>query len=216
MADQVRLKSLTVFASDRITVFAEGASEGTKGGAVVSGQEFETDLLHARDLVRLGSAEPTNPADLNGEVGPLEAHYSVSASDWKRYQAADDAAAKQIEAIRERVNQVAAEADSDIEGHRLRVEYEREEADRWIERHQARAEEARLQAEDLIASFAVKVDEARSLASPAGASADTVVGGDGGNAEATSPAEGAEPAPVAPAAEPDAATASPKASKKSS
>lgn len=94
MADKVRMTSRTVFANERITVFPKsGPAEGVKGGAAQVGDEFETDLLHAKDLDRLELADPVDRADLDGEALPLTAHYQVSAPALAADQAARAAAA---------------------------------------------------------------------------------------------------------------------------
>lgn len=48
-----------------------------EGGAVLPGDKFTTDWLHARELKQLGLAEPTDPAALNAE--PTDAVQPTSA-----------------------------------------------------------------------------------------------------------------------------------------
>lgn len=84
MADQVRMKSKTVFASTRITVFPkEGPEGGVAGGTVVDGNEFSTDVAHARELAALGRAEALNSSDLEGNTS-LEPAFHVSVADMRK------------------------------------------------------------------------------------------------------------------------------------
>lgn len=84
MADQVRMKSKTVFASSRITIFPKkGPEVGVEGGTVVDGDEFATDVAHARELDALGRAEALDPSALDGEA-TLEPAFHVSVADMRK------------------------------------------------------------------------------------------------------------------------------------
>lgn len=87
MANQVRMKSKSVFRNDRITVFVDGKPDGEKGRTVTVGEEFETDLGHAKELHRFGLADPVNASDLDAETPPLEPHFQVSEDDLRRDRA---------------------------------------------------------------------------------------------------------------------------------
>ena len=91
MADPVRMRSLTTFENPRIRIFREGGPpEGITGLPVVSGEPFETDLWHAKELDRLGHAEPVDPGSLEAETPPFEPHHQVSV-DQIRAQGAEAA-----------------------------------------------------------------------------------------------------------------------------
>lgn len=101
MTDQVRMKSKTVFSNERITVFREGGpEEGIKGGAALVGDEFETDLGHAKELAALDIAEPLKAADLKVETPALQPHHQVSvpqlAADQATRAQADSAASASV------------------------------------------------------------------------------------------------------------------------
>lgn len=70
MSDLVAMKAKTIFHDDRV--------RNDKGGLVEEGDTFETDVTHAKDLHRLGHADPVS-GTLDGiEAGPLSAHHQVS------------------------------------------------------------------------------------------------------------------------------------------
>ena len=92
MTDRVRMKSKTVFANERVTVFSAAYPEGKKGEPVTDGDEIETDLAHAKDLDRLGLAVALNPADLEGETR-LEPGYQVSVTELRAQDASSQTSA---------------------------------------------------------------------------------------------------------------------------
>ena len=71
MADLVKMKAKTTFHNDRIV--------GGVGGTVSDGDTFETDLVHAQDLQRLGHADPVDGSLDGREPAALEPHHQVSA-----------------------------------------------------------------------------------------------------------------------------------------
>lgn len=71
MTDRVQMTAKTTFHNPAIT--------GGTGGTVTDGQTFETDPAHARDLVRLGHAEPTSGSIDDIPDLALQAHHTVSA-----------------------------------------------------------------------------------------------------------------------------------------
>lgn len=105
MADRVRMKSTTTFQNDRVTVFRKGGPEGGEAGVPVTpGDEFETDVVHGKELARLGRAEPLNWKVDDVEVPPLEPHHQVSVdelhADRRRRARADSPAAAAVQANR--------------------------------------------------------------------------------------------------------------------
>ena len=66
-------------------------------GAVLAGELFETDWLHAKELHQTGIAEPAEGVDLDAEPTELvEGHYQISAPALKEIN--DRRAAKRGEA----------------------------------------------------------------------------------------------------------------------
>ena len=73
MSDLVAMTAKTTFHNTRV--------RNGKGGLVEAGDTFETDVMHARDLQRLGHADPVED-DLDGrEDPPLVPHHQVSQRD---------------------------------------------------------------------------------------------------------------------------------------
>lgn len=70
MADLVKMKSKTTFHNARV--------RNDKGGLVETGDEFETDPQHAKDLARLGHADPVSGGIHDIPDAPLEPHHQVS------------------------------------------------------------------------------------------------------------------------------------------
>lgn len=70
MTDLVSMVAKTTFHNPRV--------RGAKNGLVETGDTFETDVLHAKDLRRLGHAEPVEGALDGREDPPLEPHHQVS------------------------------------------------------------------------------------------------------------------------------------------
>ncbi len=73
MADRVAMMGKTTFHNTRI--------RNEKGGLVEAGDTFETDVLHAKDLHRLGHADPVDGSLDGREAPPLAPHYQVSQPD---------------------------------------------------------------------------------------------------------------------------------------
>lgn len=73
MTHLVEMKSKTTLHNPRIV--------NDKGGLVEDGDLFHTDPAHARDLVRLGHAEPTSGSIHDIPDAPLAPHHTVSAPD---------------------------------------------------------------------------------------------------------------------------------------
>ena len=111
MADLIRMTAKTTFQNDRI--------RGGVNGVVSDGDVFETDPNHARDLARLGHAEPVSGSVLDIGPAPLEPHYSVSgpallADRERRASDADSeaelwAVARTVEEAREKATRDIAE-----------------------------------------------------------------------------------------------------------
>lgn len=70
MSDLVAMKAKTTFHNPRV--------QNDKGGLVEMGDTFETDVLHAKDLQRLGHADPIDGSLDGREAQPLQPHYQVS------------------------------------------------------------------------------------------------------------------------------------------
>jgi hypothetical protein len=70
MTDLVAMKAKTTFHNTRV--------QNDKGGLVELGDTFETDVMHAKDLQRLGHADPVNGSLDGREDAPLEPHHQVS------------------------------------------------------------------------------------------------------------------------------------------
>ena len=70
MSDRIAMTANTVFQNPRI--------QNAKNGLVEAGDTFETDLIHAQELERLGHAIPLAGSVLGVEPPPLEAHHQVS------------------------------------------------------------------------------------------------------------------------------------------
>ena len=70
-----------MFQNDRVTVFRpDGPPEGENRIPVTVGDEFETDVLHGKELARLGHAEPIGWSVDDVENPLLEPHHQVSAT----------------------------------------------------------------------------------------------------------------------------------------
>ena len=93
MADLVTLKAKTTFYNSTIRL------GDAVGGTVSDGDTFETDPNHAKDLVRLGHAEPVSGTIHDLPDAPLQPGFQVSEpalrADRARRQAAE---AKPVEA----------------------------------------------------------------------------------------------------------------------
>lgn len=77
MADLYKMTANAGFTNPRI----KGPRDN---GAVLPGEEFETDFLHARELKASGIAEPGKGVDLDKEpTDEVEPHHSLSVSDHK-------------------------------------------------------------------------------------------------------------------------------------
>lgn len=72
MSDLVAMTAKTTFHNPRL--------RSDRNGLVEAGDRFETDLAHARDLQRLGHAEPVESLD-GREDPPLAPHHQVSQRD---------------------------------------------------------------------------------------------------------------------------------------
>ena len=70
MSDLVAMKAKTTFHNPRV--------QNDKGGLVEMGDTFETDVLHAQDLQRLGHADPVDGSPDGREAPPLKPHHQVS------------------------------------------------------------------------------------------------------------------------------------------
>ncbi|KOX49881.1 hypothetical protein ADL19_19670 [Streptomyces purpurogeneiscleroticus] len=70
MTDLVAMKAKTTFHNTRV--------QNDKGGLVETGDTFETDVMHAKDLQRLGHADPVDGSLDGREDAPLEPHHQVS------------------------------------------------------------------------------------------------------------------------------------------
>lgn len=70
MSDLVAMKAKTTFHNTRV--------RNDKGGLVEAGDTFETDVMHAKDLQRLGHADPVDGSLDGREDPPLEPHHQVS------------------------------------------------------------------------------------------------------------------------------------------
>ena len=70
MTDLVRMTARTTFHNARV--------KNKKGGLVEAGDAFETDVMHARDLHRLGHADPVDGSLDGREDPPLVPHHQVS------------------------------------------------------------------------------------------------------------------------------------------
>lgn len=73
MTDLIAMTAKTTFHNPRV--------RSDKNGLVETGDRFETDLAHARDLQLLGHAEPVGEALDGREDPPLAPHHQVSQRD---------------------------------------------------------------------------------------------------------------------------------------